>query len=211
MFLTFSLCTPQCMYIYILGWANRPSSDVATLDVGEVVGPPYAVLTVSPAARPVTGGGRLSISGVNFAGAAEGLVIVRFVLTSSSAAESGEESSTAVTVVDVSHDVVYVDDETIACPVPNVVAHMRGGDIAAEVRVSIGGDAFTTTFAPFTFFPTTDPSRSVVAGPGITSGVVAGVAAPVRVEVSDALGVRRSTGGDIVTFRARLMEEVRLL
>ena len=48
---------------------------------------------------------------------------------------------------------------------------MLGGDIEAEIRVSLGGNAFTTTFAPFTFFPTTDPLRSVAAGPGLTSGI----------------------------------------
>ena len=82
---------------------------------------------------------------------------------------------------------------------------MLGGDIEAEIRVSLGGNAFTTTFAPFTFFPTTDPLRSVAAGPGLTSGIVAGSAAALRVVVSDALGVRRTHGGDVVTFRARLV------
>lgn len=66
--------------VVVGGWVNRAASDVSTLDVGEVVGPPYAVLSASPTTCPVTGGSTIAIRGVQFID--EDPIVVRFVLTS---------------------------------------------------------------------------------------------------------------------------------
>ena len=66
--------------VVVGGWSNRAASDVTTLDVGEIVGPPYAVLSASPVACPVTGGSTIAIRGVQFID--ESPIVVRFVLTS---------------------------------------------------------------------------------------------------------------------------------
>lgn len=48
------------------GWADRWFGDVRTLEVGNVVGPPYAILNCDPVMGPITGGALLSILGIDF-------------------------------------------------------------------------------------------------------------------------------------------------
>lgn len=48
------------------GWADRWRSDVLVLDVGSVVGPPYAVIAVLPDHGPITGGTKVVVQGIEF-------------------------------------------------------------------------------------------------------------------------------------------------
>lgn len=48
------------------GWANRWFSDGFTLDVGCIVGPPYAVMDLIPDNGPITGETLLEIHGIDF-------------------------------------------------------------------------------------------------------------------------------------------------
>lgn len=48
------------------GWANRWFSDGFTLDVGSLVGPPYAVVDVTPDHGPITGETLLQVYGIDF-------------------------------------------------------------------------------------------------------------------------------------------------
>lgn len=48
------------------GWANRWFSDGFTLDVGSIVGPPYAVMDLTPNNGPITGETLLNIHGIDF-------------------------------------------------------------------------------------------------------------------------------------------------
>lgn len=48
------------------GWANRWFSDGFTLDVGSIVGPPYAVMDLTPNHGPITGETLLNIHGIDF-------------------------------------------------------------------------------------------------------------------------------------------------
>ena len=58
------------------GWADTWFGDVFALDVGSVVGPPYAIMGLSPNQGPITGGQLLRIEGIDFV--ATDAVFVRF-------------------------------------------------------------------------------------------------------------------------------------
>lgn len=48
------------------GWANRWFGDGFTLDVGSIVGPPYAVMDLIPDNGPITGETSVDIHGIDF-------------------------------------------------------------------------------------------------------------------------------------------------
>lgn len=59
------------------GWANRWFSDGFTLDVGSIVGPPYAVMDVIPDSGPITGETLLDIHGIDFINTEDVMVRLR--------------------------------------------------------------------------------------------------------------------------------------
>ena len=48
------------------GWANRWFGDIHALDVGSVVGPPYAIMGIEPSIGPITGQQQVNIEGIDF-------------------------------------------------------------------------------------------------------------------------------------------------
>lgn len=58
------------------GWANRWFSDGFTLDVGSIVGPPYAVMDLIPDNGPITGETSVDIHGIDFINTEDVKVIV---------------------------------------------------------------------------------------------------------------------------------------
>jgi len=58
------------------GWADQWLDDIYTLDVGAVVGPPYAVTDIIPDMGPITGGTDIMIHGIDFVNTTD--VVVRF-------------------------------------------------------------------------------------------------------------------------------------
>lgn len=48
------------------GWQGEWFSDVHTLDVGSIVGPPYAISDVYPSLGPITGGTQIEVVGIDF-------------------------------------------------------------------------------------------------------------------------------------------------
>lgn len=65
----------RCQLLLFGGWSNRWLSDLHAADVSSIVGPPYAVLGLTPTIGPVMGGTELSITGLRFRG---GNIVVRF-------------------------------------------------------------------------------------------------------------------------------------
>lgn len=61
------------------GWANRWFSDGFTLDVGSLVGPPYAVMDVIPDHGPITVETLLQVHGIDFINTDDVTVSVPFV------------------------------------------------------------------------------------------------------------------------------------
>ena len=163
------------------GWANRWFSDVHVLDVGSVVGPPYAIMGIEPKFGPVTGKSIVRIEGIDFV---DRPCLVRF------AARKG--------VVDMPG--TFVSDVEITCEAPNFEKFGVG---MVDVRVSLGGDSFTTTFQKYTFFAVTDASRCLALGPGVLNGCCTGVPTVFYIQACDNDGVARVSGGDEFTVLVR--------
>lgn len=107
------------------GWANRWYGDMYTLDVGSVVGPPYAIMNIDPKMGPITGGTHLTVIGIDFINTPA--VVVRFSTRKGAQDVAGK----------------YVTDTEIVCETPSFVG-LGAGDV--DVRLSLKGDSFTTTF-----------------------------------------------------------------
>lgn len=168
------------------GWANRWRADGAVLDVGSVVGPPYAVTAVEPANGPITGGQRLLVRGIEFYASAS--VLVRF---------SGRRGSEEV-------EGKFLSASEVECSTPDFELYGAG---EVDVRVSIGGDTYTTTFCRYTFFSVTHADSTLVYGPGVLAGGLAGHRVEFIIEARDVKGFRRVTGGDEFTVTVRRREE----
>ena len=161
------------------GWANRWFSDVHVLDVGCVVGPPYAIMGIEPKFGPITGKSLVRIEGIDFV---DRPCLVRF--------------ATRKGVVDVPG--TFVSDVEITCDSPNFETY---GISTVDVRVSLGGDSFTTTFQKYSFFAVTDANRCLATGPGVLSGCAPRVPVVFIIQASDTEGNPRTSGGDIFTIR----------
>ena len=161
------------------GWSHRWHDDVWSIDVSAIIGPPYAVYSVSPALGPVSGKTKIQISGEGFQ-SVTGRVQVRF--------RYGGQS------VDV--DGIVIDDRTIACDTPSVVASI--GAQSCEVRVAIGTKDFTNTYCAFQFFLNTSAPCSLCYGPGLLEDGETGVETVFMVQARNSLGENRTSGGDIV-------------
>ena len=171
------------------GWANRWYGDVYTLDVGSVVGPPYAIMNIEPKMGPITGGSHLSIIGIDFVDTPA--VVVRF--------------STRKGVADVNGK--YVSDTEIVCETPSFVKYGSG---TVDVRVALKGDSFTTTFQRFSFFAVTDASQCLAFGPGTLDGCLASKTVPAFfiVQARTSTGEPRTSGGDEFNVRVKNDEGV---
>ncbi len=156
------------------GWADEWLSDIYSLDVGNIVGPPYAIIDMYPSMGPVTGGTEVTIVGIDFINTTN--IVVRF--------------GNPRTYIDVQG--VYVSQSKITCISP--VSKFQGPEV--EVRVSLEGDSFTTTFQKFTYFPVTNYRHCVMYGPGLLSGCCIHEEVSFIIQAKDDIGQNRTTGGD---------------
>ena len=65
-----------------------------------------------------------------------------------------------------------------------------------EVRVSLDGDSFTTTYQRFAYFSVTNASRSIIFGPGVLSGCAIREDVSFIIQARDDNDHNRTTGGD---------------
>ncbi|KAJ1456239.1 dynein heavy chain, N-terminal region 2-domain-containing protein [Pelagophyceae sp. CCMP2097] len=68
-----------------------------------------------------------------------------------------------------------------------------------HVRVALKGDSFTTTAQSFVFFPVTSAATTLIFGPGLLHGGLAGEAATFVIRARDANNENRQTGNDDFT------------
>jgi dynein heavy chain len=156
------------------GWNDDWMNDLYSLDVGNIVGPPYAITDMFPNIGPVTGGTEITIIGIDFINTTN--IIVRF--------------GNARASVDVPG--MFVSQSKITCVSP--VSKFPPGEV--EVRVSLEGDSFTTTFQKFSYFPVTNFATCVMYGPGLLSGCVVGEEVSFYIQARDDNNHNRTTGGD---------------
>ncbi|CAM9114065.1 unnamed protein product, partial [Sphacelaria rigidula] len=159
------------------GWANRWFSDGYTLDVGSIVGPPYAIVDVRPDNGPITGESLLEVYGIDFINTED--VTIRFARRKQ--------------FVDVKG--TFVSQTRITCISPNFTeTGIAPGTV--DVRVCLAGESFTTTKADFTFFPVTDAKFCFMYGPGLLEEGAPGRETTFVIQARDGDNNNREFGGD---------------
>ena len=164
------------------GWADDLHSDIHCLDVSMIVGPPYAIMGMTPQIGPVDGNSEVTIQGVGFEDTS--IITVRFSFGKGDTfAESPGE---------------FVSPTEIKCITPNFEEF---GPKKVDVRISMKGDAMTTTKTSYTFFENTKAENCVVFGPGVWQGgeLAVGVATSIVIQAVDGAGQCRTSGGDKFT------------
>eukprot|EP01038_Epipyxis_sp_PR26KG_P005447 gene5447-7540_t len=157
------------------GWSDEWLADLYTLDVGNIVGPPYAITDMFPKMGPVTGGTEIIIHGIDFTNTTN--VVVRF----------GNNRAN----VDVPG--VFISQTKIKCVSPNS-SKLPAGEV--EVRLSLDNDSFTTTFQKFSYFSVTNASNCIMFGPGILNGCAINEEVSFIIQARDDNSLNRTTGGD---------------
>ena len=163
------------------GWANRWHGDAVALSVSQVVGPPYAILGVSPPLGPITGAQKIKITGLGFEPGRP--LIARFIMgrkfiDSEGAALSATEAEVST---------------------PNFEALGPG---TVEVRICLRGGLLSITDQPYSFFLVTAAPNCYAWGPGVLkSGVPAGAAVPIVIQSRDTSNADRKTGGDVYSVK----------
>jgi dynein heavy chain len=158
------------------GWANRWFGDTFLCKVGEVVGPPYSIVSVSPNQGPITGGTKCTITGVGFkSGGSQAMV--RFACMKGHMECPGEVTS----------------DTTIIFDSPNFEKY---GAVPVEGRVAVGGRSLTNSVVNFNYFSVTSCETTLCFGPALINKCVAGAPTAMVIQARDASGANRQTGWD---------------
>jgi dynein heavy chain len=165
------------------GWSGEWHGDMISMDIGNIVGPPYAIMGLEPDRGPITGGVPLTIKGIDFVESDQ--ITVRFLIPGG----RGKKFQ------DVEGE--FINDSTLQCMTPEFTMYNAG---SVQIRVSLGRNGFTTTFQKYSFFSVTDAARTMMYGPGLTNGTSAGCQTTYIVESRDSDGQRRITPGDEYTI-----------
>lgn len=176
---------PQSSKLILFGgWSNFWFNDIHVLNVGLVVGPPYAVTSLNPSCGPVTGGTDIVITGIDFEEADN--IVVRF-----------GNSDNHGSFIDVPGK--FLSSSSISCVSPRFgpVLNFPGtANKAVAVRVSINRLAFTNSKHVFSIFSVTCAQSCIAFGTGLLSGNVVGKEMSFNIQAKDFQGNDRYTGGD---------------
>lgn len=164
------------------GWANRWFSDLYVLQVGEIIGPPYAISSIEPSSGPITGNTKVTIGGYKFNAPS---ATVRFAVAKGYADVIGS----------------VVSSTRIEVTAPNFEKY---GSLQSEVRVSLSGAAYTNVCTTFKFHSVTIASKTVAFGPSIISTLntlsVVGNPTTLVIQARDKDNLPRDCGGDDFTI-----------
>ena len=117
-----------------------------SLNVSWIVGPPYAVTLVDPPLGPLTGNSDVILSGIGFIDTSS--IDIKFNCGKISLNVPGE----------------YIDETKIKCKTPSF-EHI--GPKEAEIRMSLKGGDYTTTFVNYKYFMNTRAYKCLAYGPGL--------------------------------------------
>ena len=162
------------------GWANQWYGDVHVLDVAAIVGPPYAITGLHPHNGPVTGGTRLTITGLGFDPRVP--ATVRFTMGKRVVEGTGK----------------VVSPTEIEMDAPNFES-LGPGD--AIVRLAFKAGRPTITYEEFQLFAVTDAPRCLAFGPGVLSGQAAATPTFFIIQTVNTEGGYRVHGGDEFSVR----------
>ncbi len=158
------------------GWANNWFEELCVCDVGGVVGPPYALESISPSTGPITGEKDTIIRGMGFQ-SSTGTPTVRLSCSKGCLEVKGE----------------VLSDSELRFSTPRFDKY---GPVEAEVRVSIGSKSLTNTSVTYTYFSVCDGSQTIAFGPGTQKGFIACKPVEFMIQACDKAGNPRVCGGD---------------
>ena len=158
------------------GWSSRWLGDFYMCDIHEVAGPPYTVLSITPAISPITGGTRMTITGLNYK-AVGGDVKCRVASMRGFVDAPG----------------TVIDDEHVAVETPDYV-DLGEGEV--ELRLSIGSKNLTNVAVNFSYFPVASAATSLAFGPGLIEGAHSGDLVHFVIQAKDTSGIDRTCGMD---------------
>ncbi|KAL8275355.1 hypothetical protein Esti_000677 [Eimeria stiedai] len=169
------------------GWSGKWLDDLWACCVSSVVGPPYAVLAVSPPYGPMTGGTPISLKGAGFSA---GAICVRFSFGEFAADVQG----------------TFASSTEIQAVTPNVKASL--GAKTCEVRIKIGAKDLSSSSCSFQFFANTHAACCLAFGPGLLPEGAPGIPTTFFIEARNEQNERRTTGGDIFIVKAFMLQEL---
>lgn len=158
------------------GWANRWFGDLFVCKVGEVVGPPYSIVSINPDMGPITGNTKCIITGVGFKSGGN-QAIVRFACMKGFIEVPGE----------------VTNDTTITFDTPNFE---KFGSVVIEGRVGVGGKSLTNNVIHFSYFSVTSCDTTICFGPALINKCIANHPAAFVIQAKDSAGVNRTCGMD---------------
>ena len=166
--------------IFFGGWRQRWWNDLLILNVAGVVGPPYALQSMTPDTGPQTGGTPITLYGLRFKQTT--LVSVRFTDQKKAEATVGG---------------VWISETELQCKSPDFT---KFGALDVTVRVSLGGDAYTINEVKYSFYANTQAKRCIAFGPGLLQNNPAGQPVKFIMQAKDIGGKLRSTGNDLINL-----------
>ena len=158
------------------GWANRWYDDLFVCKVGDVVGPPYSVHSITPNMGPITGATKCTITGVGFKSSGN-QATVRFACVKGFLETPGDVTS----------------DTTITFDTPNFE---KFGPIAVEGRAGVGGKSLTNSVVGFNYFSVTSCETTLCFGPAVINKCIAVHPVTLVIQARDAKGINRTCGMD---------------
>jgi len=129
------------------GWNYNLLPDLYSLNVSNIVGPPYAVNECVPALGPLTGNTTVNLKGVGFYETSQ--IDVRFSV--------GKQTVTVAGTYKEAENII----ELMTPNFENI------GPKEAEIRLSFRGGDWTTTSTSFTYYMNTRANKSLAFGPGL--------------------------------------------
>jgi len=169
------------------GWRQKWLSDLCFLNVAGIVGPAYAVHSISPRSGPVSGSAPVTIGGLRFKPSQR--IQVKFT-------DGRHETTVAGT---------FESETAISARTP-VLEKMVQGEV--NVSVSIDGEPFTVNRCIYAPFLNSRANRCLAFGPGVYGKARVGVEHTFMLQTKDAAGNNRSTGGDPITVQITGPEEL---
>jgi hypothetical protein len=145
------------------GWSNGWHSDVYTLNVAKVVGPPYAITGAEPNMGQLTGGNTLRIFGKNFSEYNPDQTPVYFTAGNKPIDNYNPEKSKYTKVA----KGVFVSENEITVTTPDMSMYDVGNGIDCIVQLNLGSSDITTTYVDFNYYLNTRAGKSLVFGPGV--------------------------------------------
>ncbi len=119
-------------------------NDCWSLNISTIVGPPYAIFSISPSLGPLTGKTKVIITGAGYKDSQN--IVVRF-------ASGKTEKEVAA---------LYISETELSCETPTFDVPKK-----VDVFVSINKADYTITSTSFTYYLNTKAENTIAYGPGL--------------------------------------------